>query len=172
MPRPRHVLLALIVTALLAVPAVALAASTVTAASYEAPDGTIFRVVAGAKLTDGAARYELKATAAGTTKVVTSADIKPARTKPLRVGSSLACADPGVSTAYGTVAREAKRVVATLVDGTKLRLSRTEPPSAWKYDGWLVAGIANSHSPVARVDVFAKSGKRLSIAKFSSPEGC
>jgi hypothetical protein len=172
MRRRRPALLAVLVTVLLAVPAVALAASTVTAARYEAPDGTVFRVVAGTKLSGGAARYELKVTAGGTTEVVTSNEIKPARTKPLRIGSSLACDDPGVSTAYGTVAREAKRVVATLVDGTKVPLSRSKPPAAWKFGGWVVAGIANSQSPVARVDTFAKSGKRLSIAKFSAPESC
>ena len=170
MRRRRAVLTILI--ALLALPAVALAATTVTGARYEAPDGTIFRVTASKKLAHGAARFELKATAAGTTDVVTSADIRPANGKPLRVGSSLACDDPGVSVAYGTVAAAAKRVVATLVDGTKLRLSRTQPPAAWRYDGWFVAGIANSQSPVKRVDIYGRQGKHLSIAKFSSPEGC
>jgi hypothetical protein len=158
--------------ALLVVPAVALAATTLTAARYEAPDGTVFRVTVGKALTHGKARYHLEVTADGSTDVVTTSDIAPAREKPLRVGSSLACDDPGVSVAYGTVARAAKRVVATLVDGTKLRLSRLDPPKRWRFDGYIVAGVANSQSPVERVDVTGKGGKRLSFAKFTAPEGC
>src|SRR3954447_23088226 len=124
-----------ILIALLALPAAALAATTVTGARYEAPDGTIFRVTASKKLPGGAPRFDLKSTAGATTTVVTSADIKPANGKPLRVGSARACDAPAVSVAYGTVAAAAKRVTATLVDGTKLRLSRTTPPAAWRYDG-------------------------------------
>jgi hypothetical protein len=179
--RRRLALVLALAAVLLAVPAVALAASRLTAARYGAPDGTIFKVTADRSPTAARlARFALRITPPvgatspyGAAEHVTTADLRRAGTNvPLRVGSALACADPGVSTAYGTVIRRAKRVTATLQDGTRLRLSRTEPPAAWGLHGWVVAGIANSHSPVVEVDASDTHGKRVAYAKFQNVSGC
>ena len=168
------------VAVLLALPAIALAATSyVTALRYEAPDGTVFKVTADKKLASGEAAFDLRIypvdgtqSPYGDSDRVTGAQLKLAGKVPLRMGSGLACADPGISTAYGTVIRRAKRVTATLQNGKRLRLTRSEPPKAWGLHGWVVAGIANTHSPITEVDAYDKAGKRIAYAKFGNVKGC
>jgi hypothetical protein len=171
MQRSRTIPIALLV-ALLAVPAVALAATKVTLARYGAADGSVFKVRTSSTLSHGAASFALQQTSDGKTKTFTQTHVKPARNLVLRVGSALACGSPGVSVAYGSVSSNTKKVVATLVGGDKLRLSRSAAPKAWNFDGYAAAGIANSQLPVKRVDAYGADGKKLASAKFSSPQGC
>ena len=171
--------LALLSLALPAAATAATAASQVTAARYQAPDGTIFKVTADRALNEGRATFAMRITPAngaanpyGPGDLISDSQLKLAGKVPLRVGSGLACGDPGISVAYGTVARKARRVVARLRDGTKLRLTRSEPPAAWKLDGWVIAGIANSRSPVVHIDAYTAAGKRIAFATFPGVTGC
>ena len=171
MPRSRTLLIALFAV-LLAVPAVALAASKITLARYEAADGKVFKVRASSKLSHGAVTFTLQQTSNGKTRTLTETGLKPARNRALQVGSALGCGSPGVSTAYGTVTKNVKKVLATLVGGKQFRLSRSTPPTGWNFAGYAVAGIAKSQAPVKRVDVYGKDGKKLGTATFKSPQGC
>lgn len=176
----RHPVVPLALAALtLAFPAAATAASHVTAARYQAPDGTIFKVTADRALSRGLATFAMRITPPdgaanpyGSGDLISDAQLKLAGKVPLRVGSGLACGDPGISAAYGTVARTAKRVTATLRNGKKLRLSRSEPPATWKFGGWVIAGIANSRSPIVHVDAYTAAGKRIAFATFPGVTGC
>jgi hypothetical protein len=182
----RRAAIAFSAAALLGGPAAATAAADpLVVDRFTAGDGTAFTLTAGSALAGGKgakarAVFTVDADAPeGSTSPyatqkgpVSRARLRLAGRQFVVVGSALACSAPGVTSVYGTVIRRAKRVVARLEGGRKVKLARKKAPTAWRFDGWVVGGLVGVRRPVLDVRAYDAAGARIARAVFDSPQGC
>jgi hypothetical protein len=151
------------------------APAPLTLASRTAPDGTAYTLTVDRTLTRGRAAYAfaVQPPPGAGNSTVTPGRLKPAdRVHTLRAASSAACGLPGATAVYGTVARGARRVVATLKGGKHVRLHRRHAPRAWHYDGWIVSAVALTREPVQSISTYGRGHRLLVRATFVNPAGC
>jgi hypothetical protein len=153
----------------------AAAPAPLTLASRTASDGTVYTLTVDRALTrkQAAFAFAVQPPAGLGNATITPGDLKLADSvHTLRAASSAACGLPGATAVYGTVARGARRVVATLKGGKHVRLHRRHAPRAWSYDGWIVSAIALTREPVQSISTYGRGNRLLVRATFVNPAGC
>jgi hypothetical protein len=181
----RRAATALTAAAVLGGPAAATAAADpLVVGRLKLRDGTALTLNAGERLTGRDARaravftVEADAPEGSTSPYATQPGpvsrvrLGLARRQFVVVGSALTCITPGATSVYGTVVRRARRVVARLEGGRRIRLARRRAPAAWDYGGWVVGGLVAVRRPVLDVSAYDAAGARIARARFDSPQGC
>lgn len=179
----QHASVAAVVVVVVGLSAVPAMADPLVAARHEAADGTVFTLTAGSSLTTvrpaNRATFNVDADAEDGARnpyppegEVSTTRLRLAGQQYVVVGSSIACGRPGATAIYGTAVKKARRIVATLGNGRKVKLSRHKPPKGWKFRGWVIGAVVGVRQPVTKVAAFDKAGRRIARAEFENPQRC